>query len=220
MLKYKCLVMDHDDTLVQSELTINYPFFCDILDEFRPGAKITMKEYTEGCYHYGFADMCRKWYNFTDQELLEEYTRWKEYIMDHIPDVYPGIPEVIRRQKEEGGLVCVVSHSSRQNITRDYETHIGILPDDIYGWDYPPHQRKPNVYPLEQIMIKYDLSPADLLVVDDMKPAWEMASKAGVQIAFAGWGRLEYPEITKEMTGLCDYAFSNATGLYKFLFEE
>jgi phosphoglycolate phosphatase/pyrophosphatase PpaX len=212
--------MDHDDTLVQSELTINYPFFCDILDEFRPGAKITMKEYTEGCYHYGFADMCRKWYNFTDQELLEEYTRWKDYIMDHIPDVYPGIPEVIRKQKAEGGLVCVVSHSSRQNITRDYETHIGILPDDIYGWDYPPHQRKPNVYPLEQIMKKYGLSPADLLVVDDMKPAWEMAAKAGVQIAFAGWGRLDYPEITKEMTELCDYAFINATDLYRFLFED
>ena len=37
MLKYKCLVLDHDDTVVQSEATINYPFFVYILDQYRPG---------------------------------------------------------------------------------------------------------------------------------------------------------------------------------------
>ena len=37
MLKYPCLVLDHDDTVVQSEATINYPFFCYILNRFRPG---------------------------------------------------------------------------------------------------------------------------------------------------------------------------------------
>ena len=46
MLKYKCLVLDHDDTVVQSEATINYPFFCQVLDRFRPGATITAREYT------------------------------------------------------------------------------------------------------------------------------------------------------------------------------
>ena len=32
MLKYPCLVLDHDDTVVQSEATVNYPFFCYILN--------------------------------------------------------------------------------------------------------------------------------------------------------------------------------------------
>ena len=27
MLKYPCLVLDHDDTVVQSEATVNYPYF-------------------------------------------------------------------------------------------------------------------------------------------------------------------------------------------------
>jgi len=27
MLKNPCLVLDHDDTVVQSEATVNYPFF-------------------------------------------------------------------------------------------------------------------------------------------------------------------------------------------------
>ena len=29
MLKYPCLVLDHDDTVVQSEATVNYPFFVE-----------------------------------------------------------------------------------------------------------------------------------------------------------------------------------------------
>ena len=219
MLKYPCLVLDHDDTVVQSEATVNFPFFCYILDQFRPGSKITLNEYVHGCCHLGFADMCRQWYGFNEQELVDEYLGWQEYIKDHIPAPFPGIENIIRRQKEEGGYLCVVSHSCNDNITRDYAAHFGILPDDIFGWDYPEHQRKPNPYPLEQIMAKYHLRPDQLLVVDDMKPAWEMASKVGVPIAFAAWGREDYPEIVKEMTRLCDFSFHSTKDLEKFLFD-
>ena len=141
MLKYPCLVLDHDDTVVQSEATVNYPFFCYILNQFRPGTKITLHEYTEGCFRLGFADMCRKWYSFTEQEIVDEYRGWQKYIVDHIPAPFPGIGDIIRRQKEAGGKICVVSHSCIQNITRDYETHFGILPDDIYGWGLPEELR-------------------------------------------------------------------------------
>ena len=220
MLKYKCLVLDHDDTVVQSEATVNYPFFVYILGKFRPGTKITLAEYVHGCCHLGFADMCRKWYAFTEQELVEEYHAWQEYIKEHTPAPFPGIEQIIRRQKEAGGLICVVSHSCNENITRDYTTHFGIQPDDIFGWDYPEHQRKPNPWPLQQIMAKYCLTSQDLLVVDDMKPAYEMASCAGVPIAFAAWGRRDYPEIMEQMTSLCDYTFLQTQDLERFLFEE
>ena len=163
--------------------------------------------------------MCRQKYGFTEQELVDEYAGWQEYIKDHIPAPFPGIERIIRRQKEEGGLVCVVSHSSVTNITRDYQTHFGIQPDDIFGWDYPEHQRKPNPWPLEQIMAKYNLKPQQLLVVDDLKPAWEMASKANVPIAFAAWGREDYPQIVADMTRLCNYTFHSPKDLEKFLFD-
>ncbi len=218
MLKYPCLVLDHDDTVVQSESTINYPYFCYILDIFRPGTTITQEAYVRGCSDLGFADMCRQWYQFTEQELADEYAGWKAYIRDHIPAPYPGIGQLIQQQKQQGGRVCVVSHSSSENILRDYKAHFGIIPDDIFGWDYPEHQRKPNPYPLEQIMKKYGLSPEELLVVDDMKPAWEMARKAGVPIAFAGWGRMDYPHICKEMEQLCNHAFYSVNALFDFLF--
>jgi phosphoglycolate phosphatase/pyrophosphatase PpaX len=220
MLRFPCLVLDHDDTVVQSEATVNYPFFCYILDKFRPGAEITLQDYIKGCYHPGFIEMCRENFGFTQQEQDEEYAGWKAYIQTHIPDPFPGIGEVIQHQKAAGGLVCVVSHSTEETILRDYRTHFGIIPDEIYGWDYPPHQRKPNPYPLTQIMQKYHLFPNDILVVDDMKPAWEMAKNANVPIAFAGWGKQNCPEILREMTSLCDYSFNSVSAFYKFLYQE
>ena len=69
-------------------------------------------------------------------------------------------------------------------------------------------------------MKKYDLSPTQLLVIDDMKPAWEMSQKVGCAVAFAGWGRQGYPGIIKEMTAICDYAFDSVYNLYDFLFKD
>ena len=220
MLKYRCLVMDHDDTVVQTEKTIGYPYFCYILDQFRPGETISLEDYVQDCHELGFAEMCRRRWQFTEQEQKDEYKGWMEYVITHIPEIFPGIDKVIRRQKEEGGLVCVVSHSSVQNITRDYAVHMGVQPDDIYGWDYPEELRKPNPYPLLDIMKKYNLQPDDLLVVDDMKLAWKMAEPVGVEVAFAAWGKKDFPELAQEMRDLCAWSFDDPKDLEAFLFEE
>ena len=219
MLKYPCLILDHDDTVVQSESTINYPYFCYILNHFRPGQTISLKEYIDGCCHLGFAEMCRQKYGFTDNELQEEYLGWKDYIKTHIPSPYHGIDSIIKRQKAAGGLICVVSHSGSENILRDYRSHFQILPDEIFGWDLPEEQRKPSAYPLEQVIEKYGFSPDEMLVVDDLKPAYEMAKKVGVPIAFAAWSKLEQPEIYTQMEALCDYTFDTPIALEKFLFD-
>lgn len=218
MLKYPCLVLDHDDTVVQTEKTIGYPYFCHILDQFRPGKTISFADYVYDCHNYGFAEMCRRRWQFTVEEQKEEYRGWMDYVLTHIPKVFPGIGDVIRRQKAEGGLICVVSHSSVQNITRDYSHHFGILPDAIYGWDYPEHLRKPNPFPLQDIMNRYALRPEEILVVDDMKLAVRMSQPLGVDVAFAAWGKREFPELTQEMRGLCRYCFDSPEDLEKFLF--
>ena len=218
MLKYPCLVLDHDDTVVQSELTVNLPYFLLTLDNFRPGATISAEEYADGCYRMGFANMCRQRFSFTEQEILEEYTGWKEYIKTHIPDPFPGIGDVIRKQKALGGKVCVVSHSCNENITRDYSRNFGILPDDIFGWDLPEELRKPNDYALKVIMETYGFSPQELLVVDDMKLAYTMAKKQQVPIAFAAWGRKNCPAICEEMRKICDFSFDTPQEFGKFLF--
>lgn len=219
MLKYPCLVFDHDDTVVQSEATVNHPFFLEFLAERRPGMTISLHDYISECFEIGYGDMCRKRFQFTEEDLHAEYLGWQEHIKTHIPAPYPGIEKIIRRQKEEGGIVCVLSMSADANIRRDYKTHFSMEPDEIYGWDLEPQNRKPSPWALFEIMRKYDLTADQLLVIDDTKAACPMARAAGVEIAFAGWGRKEFPKITETMTELCDFAFDSTEELEKFLFE-
>ena len=219
MLKYKCLVLDHDDTVVQSEATVNYPCFLLALEKFRPGEYMDYPEFVDWCFRYEFTDFLRIRYGFTDEELLEEYHMWMDYARTHTPPAYEGIEKVIYEQKRRGGLVCVASLSGRENILRDYRTHFDMEPDLLFTCDDPRPERKPNPHPLLKIMETYGLSPADLLMVDDLKTGWQMSRAAGVPIAFAGWSRVDFPQVTKEMTQMCDLSFQTTEALYHYLFE-
>jgi len=220
MLKYRCLVLDHDDTVVQSMKTLSYPFWCEELKLFRPGVTQSLDDYILECHNRGFAQMCRDCFQFTDTELKKEHSMWMDYIMTHTPDPYPGMDAIIHRLKEEGGIICVVSHSHADNILRDYRIHFGIEPDAIYGWELPPHQRKPHPYPLLDIMKRFHLEPNEILVVDDMKLACQMAEPLGIKVAYSGWNGLGIPEIEDDMKNLCDYSFTTISELERHLFEE
>ena len=219
MLKYPCLVLDHDDTVVASEESVNYPCFLLLMEHFRPGMQqMDHDTFTRWCFDPGFAGLLREYYHFTEQEMKDEFQMWLDYVKTHIPSAYPGIREIILEQKRRGGRVCVVSHSGRANILRDYREHFGIEPDMIFSWEDPEPQRKPSTYPLKKIMETYRLSPAELLVVDDLKPGCDMAKNAGVEIAYAGWGRKNVPQIGVLMRQWCDYAFDTTEELREFLF--
>lgn len=218
MLKYPCLVLDHDDTVVASEIAVNYPCFLEALKKYRPGEYMDHPEFVNWCFHYEFADFLRVRYNFTDEEAAEEYQMWKDYAKTHIPPVCEGIREIILEQKRRGGLVCVVSLSSRETILRDYDLHIGIRPDLIFSSDDPRPRRKPAPYPLEAIMQTYGLSPSELLVVDDLKTGLQMSKAAKVPIAAALWCRQDAPALIEHMTDGCDFAFHTTKELYDFLF--
>ena len=218
MLKFPCLVLDHDDTVVMSEQANNYPAFLLALERFRPGETITLEEYTRGCFHPGFHELCVERYHFTQEELTQEFQMWQDYIRDKIPPLFPGIERIIERQHNAGGLICVVSHSSEFTINRDYHHYFGFLPDAVYGWDYPPEKRKPNPFPLQDIMDRFGLKPQEILLVDDLRPGCDMARAVGVRSAYAGWGHLPIPEINQYMEKHCDFAFSSPAELEEFLF--
>ncbi len=218
MLKYKCLVMDHDDTVVQTMKTMSYPFFLYGLNIFRPGETISFEDYVRDCHHYGFVELCRLRYGYTQEELDREHDMWMEYVLSHTPAPYPGIGTVLQRQKEEGGIVCVVSHSRKENILRDYRAHFGFEPDAIYGFELPEEQRKPNPYPLQDIMRRFDLSADEILVVDDMKLSCKMAAPLNIKVAYSGWNGLGVVEVQEEMTALCDFSFDTIQDFEDFLF--
>ena len=186
-MKYKCLVFDHDDTVVNSTATIHHPCFAEYLKEFYPGETMGLEEYFLLNFDPGFVPMCRERYGMTDEDLAFEARYWQDYVKNHIPAVYPGIREIMEKQKAEGGLVCVVSHSFDYNIRRDYAANALPEPDAVYGWERPENQRKPWPFPLEDIMARFSLQPSELLMIDDLKPGYDMALAAKVDFAAVGW---------------------------------
>ena len=216
-LKYKCLVLDHDDTVMDSTTHIHYPSFLLALDELRPGTTISLADYFRVNFDPGFLPYCTRTLGLTEAELERELQIWKDYVKDHIPAVFPGMARIIRRQKALGGLVCVISHSFDFNIRRDYEANGLPQPDRIYGWELPLEIRKPHPWALGQIMKQYSLQSNDLLMVDDLKPGYDMAKAAGVPFAAACWA-YDVPEILAFMRKNCERAFTDPAQLEKFLF--
>jgi len=153
----------------------------------------------------------------TWDQMLDEEQYWKEYVKHHVPKAYPGIREIMEEQKKRGGKVCVISHSFSDNILRDYRENGLPEPDLIFGWEYPPEQRKPAVYPLEQIMKAFNMKPEELLVVDDLKPGYDMAKAAGVPFAAAGWAN-DIPQIENFMRNNCGLYFKTVKELKAYLF--
>ena len=217
MLKYPCLVLDHDDTTVNSTATLHYPAFTAFMKIHRPEIKMTLEEYFRYNFHPGVVPFFRDICGLNEAEMKEEESFWKEFVRHRVPEAYPGIREIIDEQKERGGKVCVISHSFSENIRRDYRENGLPEPDLIFGWESPPEQRKPSVWPLEQIMDTFGFQPEDLLAVDDLKPGYDMARAAGVPFAAAGWAN-DIEEIEQFMRKNCGLYFKTVSALRDYLF--
>lgn len=217
-LRYKCLVLDHDDTVMDSTAHVHHPAFLESLAVMRPGHTISLQDYFRVNFHPGFVAYCRDVLGYSPEELAQEVEMWKAYVKDHIPAVYPGMARIIRRQKELGGLVCVISHSFDFNIRRDYAANGLPAPDAVYGWELPPERRKPDPWALEQILDRFGLAPEEVLMVDDLKPGYEMARALGIPFAAACWA-YDVPEIRAFMEANCENAFEDPAELEHFLFD-
>lgn len=218
-LKYRCLVMDHDDTVVNSTATVHYPCFVEYMEKYQPQVHLTLEEYFRYNFDPGVVPMFTEICGLSLEELAHEEKYWHEYACRHVPRAYEGIGEILAEQKRRGGLVTVVSHSYSENILRDYRENGLPEPDRVYGWEYPAEQRKPSPWPLRDLMERYGLAPGEMLVVDDLKPGYDMARAAGVPFAAAGWAN-DIPEIEGFMRKNCDRYFKKVSALRDFLFDE
>ena len=215
-MKYRCLVFDHDDTTVNSTATIHHPCFEQFLRDYFPGRSCSLQEYFMKNFSPGFLPMCREEYGMDDEMIRLEEHYWRDYVRSRIPRAYSGIREIMLRQKTEGGYLAVISHSHRENILRDYAANGLPEPDLVFGWEMPPERRKPSPWPLEEIMRELSLNPEDLLVIDDLKPGYDMASQCGVPFAGAGWA-YDIPEIEAFMRSNCSRYFKQVSELERFL---
>ena len=215
-MRYKCLVFDHDDTVVESTAQIHWPCFCAFLNRYFPGKSISLEDYFLKNFAPGFIEMCREDFGLTDADLDTELKFWQAYVKNHTPRAYAGIRQIMERQKSEGGLLAVISHSFDYNIRRDYEANHLPVPDMVFGWEQPRERRKPNAWPLEQVLEHFSLSPGEVLVVDDLKPGYDMAKALGVPFAAAGWAN-NIPEIESFMRRNSDYYCKTVDDLAGFL---
>lgn len=218
-MKFKCLVLDHDDTVVDSTASIHYPCFVEYLKLTRPeiSEKYTLKSYFEKNFHPGIISLLMDECGLDEEELKVEEAFWADYVSRHVPKAYPGISQIIEKFKSAGGIVAVDSHSFKKYIERDYKENALPTPDIIFGWDIPEDERKPSPATIFQLMEKFSLKESEILVVDDLKPGYDMARAAGVSFAAAGWA-YDVPEIEKFMRENCDYYLKTVAELEKLLF--
>lgn len=219
MIKYKCLVLDHDDTVVDSSASIHYPSFVEYLRIARPhlADKYTLEEYFEKNFEPGILELFTEEIGLSPEELEEEEAFWREYVKNHIPSAYPTMKAIMERFKAEGGIIAVDSHSLSENIIRDYKTNGLPEPDVIYGWDIPKEMRKPAPDTIFDLMKRFNLSADEILVVDDLKPGYDMARAAGVDIAAASWAH-NVRGIAEFMQANCNYFCKDPAELEKIIF--
>jgi pyrophosphatase PpaX len=218
-MKYKCLVLDHDDTVVNSTPEIHYPAYVQIMSVLRPDKDVLslhnwMKiNFDPGLMHYFVEDL-----KLTEEELERQFSMWREFISTRTPHFFEGISEIIQKFKNKGGIVAVVSHSEQKYIERDYNSlPFDLKPDIIFGWDHDEEKRKPGTYPIIKILNNFKLEAKDLLVVDDLKPGIKMALDSNVDTAAALWAH-QIPEIIEYMKSECTYLLESVEELNSILF--
>ena len=219
-MKYKCLVLDHDDTVVDSTASIHYPSFLAYVAEYRPHL---LENYDRDTFYRknfdpGIFALLSDEVGLSAEELEEEDRFWRDYVKKHTPHAFPGISEIIDEYLTRGGTIAVVSHSYREYIERDYRANGLKMPTLVYGWELGADKRKPAPYAIHDIMKRLSIDASEILVVDDLKPGYDMARAAGCDFAAAGWA-YNVPEIEAFMRANCDYYLPTVESLSDLLFK-
>ena len=216
-LRVKCLVLDHDDTVVKSTPEINYPAFKKSLSVLRQEVELTYEKFTEMNFIPGFEPMCREIFKLTDEEMEYQVNGWKEASAKTIPHVYEGLPELLNEYVRQGGKICVSTQSLRTTVLRDYRSAGMPEPDLIFDWDCP--HRKPDPYAIRETMRQFSYQPEELLMVDDLKTGYDMATACGVPFACAGWSDNQIPMIREFMQQYSDYYLKTTKELEDLLYD-
>jgi phosphoglycolate phosphatase len=186
-LRYRCLLIDHDDTAVDSTAAIHYPAHLDALAQLRPGRIPPTREQWLLWNFHGIMDYLQGELGMSAAELDRELEIWRSWTRRHVPPFFSGFLELLGEYRARGGRVVVISHSEADVIERHYRSASPFLPDLIFGWEPEAERRKPSPWPVRQALGRLGCAASEALVIDDLKPGVLMAQAAGVDIAAAGW---------------------------------
>lgn len=189
-LKKKCIILDHDDTLINSQETIHYPIFLETLDLLRPNVVYpSFLEFVTLSNQYGFEGYIKSVYQFNDDEVTQEVAMWRQKVKLRQAQAFEEVAIVIQEFVQSNGILVVYSYSDSDMILKDYQRIFDFEPHEIIGFDNPKHLQKPNRLPILQIMAKYNLSAHDCLLIDDMPLLIETAKRLNVDMIGANWAK-------------------------------
>ncbi|EKE38646.1 haloacid dehalogenase family hydrolase domain containing protein [Entamoeba nuttalli P19] len=221
-MKIKCLMIDHDDTAVNSTELINYPCYVEFMKKYYSDKPIlTIEMWYEVLWNIGLIEYYKTQVGLTDEMLQFEHSYWKNYISEKPrPPFFDGFIDLLKRFKEQGGIVAVVSFSSKEVILKHYSeaTNGEFIPDEIFGYQHGhPELSKPNTYPIEQLIKKYGFKPEEMVMVDDMKEGLIMASRVkGVKSIGVQYSEGHGKTIDK-MKEYCDFIAYKVSDIAEFI---
>jgi len=220
-MKYRCILIDHDDTTVDSTPSVHYKAHMKQMQQLgRPQDTLSLQEWFEVNYDPGLVPYMNDSLQLTQDEQQLCYSIWREYTTTLVPPFFPGILPLLNRFREAGGIIVVVSHSEPDIIRRHYEEQEeipGFIPDLIIGWTGDQEKNKPATWPVETTLKKYSLSKKDLLVVDDLKPGMIMARNAGVDSVGVGWSH-QLEKLREDIRAISTYYAKTVDELEHLLF--
>lgn len=218
-LRYKALILDHDDTVVDSTASIHYPAYLEILGKLRPEHQtLSLEQWFEKNFiPEGIMDFFVNDLGLNQQELDLEYRLWLDYTAQRAAPFFPKMAAFLREYEKAGGILAVISLSDKERIIRDYKTAGLKPPDVIFGWDINKNRRKPAPWPAEQVLKKIKLPNTDVLMIDDALSGQIMAKNCGIPFAASAWAH-NIKSIHTKMQESSDFFFKNANDFQKFIF--
>lgn len=109
-MRYRCLILDHDDTAVDSTGFIHYPSFIAALKELRPEqADMSLETFIGYCFKPGFTKLCTDIMQFSPAEQRRQQEIWRQYNQARHAEFFSSFPELVQRFKKAGGLITVVT---------------------------------------------------------------------------------------------------------------
>lgn len=219
-MRYRCLILDHDDTAVNSTRTVHYPAHIEAMKILRPGRQVVDAEtWFAKNFDPGIMEFLVDELGLSDQELKVEEGIWREYTSRLTPDFYPGFLEVLNAYQQQGGYIVVASHSDEEVIQSHYRAAANgyaVDPDLIFGWRLGVEKRKPHPYPVIETLRRFELDRSEVLVLDDLKPGVDMAKAAGVDVAAAAWSH-NIPMVRAYMQANCVATFATVEEFAEFV---
>ena len=192
MMKYKALIFDIDNTLVNT-LDMNMIPLQKIIQEEK-GENWTLEE----VYHFASYPGMKVMEELEVNNPEEVYARWVKYVNEYKASPYEGMDDVLKTLHEKLRFSVVSSKNKKQ-----YDIDVVSLGLDDYMEDPEP---------LLLCIERLGLNKEDVIYVGDAYSDLLASRNAGIDFAFAKWGSVE----SKDMSD-SDYILEKVEDLLKLL---